>query len=110
MPVMSPRDHLSRASVRAESEPDLAGTRISRHVAVDPIANPASFKHQAYVALKDVIVSLDVYRHRSDIRLDERRLAQDFGISCTPVREAMAQWEREGFVRSAPRRGIYGAR
>jgi DNA-binding GntR family transcriptional regulator len=77
---------------------------------VDPIATPESFKRKAYAALKDVIVSLDVYRSRSDIRLDERRLAQDFGISRTPVREAMAQLEREGFVRSVPRRGIYVVR
>src|SRR4249919_350240 len=77
---------------------------------VAPIANPASFKNRAYAALKEVIVSLDVYRNRSDIRLDERRLAQDFGISRTPVREAMAQLEREGFVRSVPRRGIYVVR
>ncbi len=45
-----------------------------------------------------------------DIRLDERQLAQDFGISRTPVREAMAQLEREGFVRSVPRRGVYVVR
>src|SRR6476469_8542702 len=77
---------------------------------VAPIANPASFKNRAYAALKDVIVSLDVYRNRTDIRLDERRLAIDFGISRTPVREAMAQLEREGFVRSVPRRGIYVVR
>src|SRR5207342_2607976 len=77
---------------------------------VAPIANPASFKNRAYAALKEVIVSLDVYRNRSDIRLDERRLAIDFGISRTPVREAMAQLEREGFVRSVPRRGIYVVR
>ena len=57
-------------------------------------------------------------RHRRDgclpqlaeIRLDERRLAQDFGVSRTPVREAMAQLEREGFVRSIPRRGVYVVR
>jgi len=79
-------------------------------VAVEPIAAPASFKSRAYTALKNVIVSLDVYRQRSDVRLDERRLAQDFGISRTPVREAMAQLEREGFVRSVPRRGIYVVR
>ena len=60
--------------------------------------------------MKNVIVSMDVYRNRSDIRLDERQLAQDFGISRTPVREAMAQLEREGFVRSVPRRGIYVVR
>ena len=53
---------------------------------------------------------MDIYRSRSDIRLDERQLAQDFGISRTPVREAMAQLEREGFVRSVPRRGIYVVR
>ena len=53
---------------------------------------------------------MDVYRSRDDIRLDERQLAQDFGISRTPVREAMAQLEREGFVRSVPRRGIYVVR
>jgi DNA-binding GntR family transcriptional regulator len=79
-------------------------------VVVDPIASPLSFKHKAYAALKGVIVSLDVYRNRTDIRLDERRLAQDFGISRTPVREAMAQLEREGFVRAIPRRGIYVVR
>ena len=56
------------------------------------------------------IVSMDIYRNRSDIRLDERQLAQDFGISRTPVREAMAQLEREGFVRSVPRRGVYVVR
>lgn len=80
------------------------------HVAVEPIESPLSFKRRAYTALKGVIVSMDVYRNRSDIRLDERRLAQDFGISRTPVREAMAQLEREGFVRSVPRRGIYVVR
>jgi DNA-binding GntR family transcriptional regulator len=53
---------------------------------------------------------MDIYRSRQDIRLDERQLAQDFGISRTPVREAMAQLEREGFVRSVPRRGVYVVR
>ena len=53
---------------------------------------------------------MDVYRGRDDIRLDERQLALQFGISRTPVREAMAQLEREGFVRSVPRRGSYVVR
>jgi DNA-binding FadR family transcriptional regulator len=79
-------------------------------VGVDPIQPSASFKNKAYAALKDVIVSMDVYRSRSDIRLDERRLALEFGISRTPVREAMAQLERDGIVRSVPRRGIYVVR
>jgi DNA-binding GntR family transcriptional regulator len=78
-------------------------------IAVGPLASE-SFKHRAYAALKGVIVSLDIYRSRTDIRLDERQLALDFGISRTPVREAMAQLEREGFVRSVPRRGVYVVR
>ncbi len=78
--------------------------------ALAPIATTPSFKHKAYTALKNAIVAMDIYRSRDDIRLDERKLAQDFGISRTPVREAMAQLEREGFVRSVPRRGVYVVR
>src|SRR5437868_11309243 len=76
-------------------------------MAVARIAGRETFKDKAYTALRNVIVSSDVYRSRSDIRLDERQLAQDFGVSRTPVREAMAQLEREGFVRAIPRRGVY---
>ncbi|HZD89071.1 MAG TPA: GntR family transcriptional regulator, partial [Pseudolabrys sp.] len=75
-----------------------------------PIEASISFKQKAYTALKNAIVSMDIYRSRDEIRLDERKLAQDFGISRTPVREAMAQLESEGFVRSVPRRGIYVVR
>ena len=85
-----------------------AGAAVSPRV--EPMATPESFKSRAYSALRDAIVSMDVYRSRDDIRLDERRLALDFGISRTPVREAMAQLEREGFVRSEPRRGVYVVR
>jgi DNA-binding GntR family transcriptional regulator len=77
---------------------------------LEPIAAAASFKNQAYAALKHAILSMDVYRSRDEIRLDERKLAQEFGISRTPVREALAQLEREGFVRSVPRRGVYVVR
>jgi DNA-binding GntR family transcriptional regulator len=77
---------------------------------VAPIDSRETFKDKAYTALRNLIVSSDIYRSRTDIRLDERQLAQDFGISRTPVREAMVQLEREGFVRSVPRRGIYVVR
>src|SRR5580658_4508090 len=75
-----------------------------------PIDTSFSFKNKAYAALKSVITDMDVYGSRGEIRLDERSLAQDFGVSRTPVREAMAQLEREGFVRSVPRRGVYVVR
>jgi DNA-binding GntR family transcriptional regulator len=90
---------------RESSQPD--GPAVTPRLAIAPIDTSFSFKNKAYEALKSVIVSMDIYRSRSDIRLDERQLALDFGISRTPVREAMAQLEREGFVRSVPRRGVY---
>jgi DNA-binding GntR family transcriptional regulator len=79
-------------------------------VALAPLEHTSTFADRAYTALRNVIVSLNVYDEPGEVRLDERQLAQDLGISRTPVREAMAQLEREGFVRSIPRRGIYVVR
>jgi DNA-binding GntR family transcriptional regulator len=79
-------------------------------VAIAPLQDTSTFADRAYTALKDVILALDIYGRPDEVRLDERRLASDLGISRTPVREAMAQLEREGFVRSVPRRGIYVVR
>jgi DNA-binding GntR family transcriptional regulator len=79
-------------------------------VALAPLEDTSTFADRAYAALKNVILSLDIYEQSGEVRLDERRLASDLGISRTPVREAMAQLEREGFVRSVPRRGIYVVR
>jgi DNA-binding GntR family transcriptional regulator len=84
-------------------------TEASR-VMLAPLEDTSTFADRAYVALRDVIVSLNIYEQPADVRLDERQLAQDLGISRTPVREAMAQLEREGFVRSVPRRGVYVVR
>jgi DNA-binding GntR family transcriptional regulator len=99
---------VSPLELNPEDEADSRGMPPTR-LALEPLASD-SFKNKAYAALKNVIASMDVYRNRSDIRLDERQLAQDFGVSRTPVREAMAQLEREGFIRSVPRRGVYVVR
>ena len=107
---MSTRDSTPRRdSVRGRGA-TAARSPIGIQPALAPIDSTPSFKHKAYAALKNAIVAMDIYRNRDDIRLDERKLAQDFGISRTPVREAMAQLESEGFVRSVPRRGIYVVR
>ncbi|MEJ2377943.1 MAG: GntR family transcriptional regulator [Pseudolabrys sp.] len=107
---MSNRDRPARrAGARArQTAPALASA--AAQPALEPFDATPSFKHKAYAALKNAIVAMDIYRSRDDIRLDERKLAQDFGISRTPVREAMAQLESEGFVRLVPRRGIYVVR
>jgi len=79
-------------------------------IVVAPLEETQTLADRAYAALKDVIVSLNIYERTAEVRLDERQLAQDLGISRTPVREAMAHLEREGFVRSVPRRGVYVVR
>jgi DNA-binding GntR family transcriptional regulator len=101
---MSNQDSPSRAASRRRA------AEAPAQPALGPIEVAPSFKHKAYTALKNAIVAMDIYRSRDEIRLDERKLAQDFGISRTPVREAMAQLESEGFVRSVPRRGIFVVR
>jgi DNA-binding GntR family transcriptional regulator len=105
---MNGRDRTSpTANLRARhASPSVSGVAAAQPV-LAPIDTSSSFKQKAYTALKNAIVAMDIYRSRDDIRLDERKLAQEFGISRTPVREAMAQLESEGFVRSVPRRGIY---
>jgi DNA-binding GntR family transcriptional regulator len=108
---MSKPDHSSRrVTTRARNRPSPVGAAVTPQPALAPIDITPSFKNKAYTALKTAIVAMDIYRNRDDIRLDERKLASDFGVSRTPVREAMAQLESEGFVRSVPRRGIYVVR
>src|SRR6516164_6667191 len=99
--------------MNSTTPPRTIGTRTigtGSRVAVSPLEDTSTFADRAYAALKDVILSLDIYNSPGEVRLDERQLASDLGISRTPVREAMAQLEREGFVRSVPRRGIYVVR
>ena len=108
---MNTRDSTPRRdSIRARGATIARSPVAATQPSLAPIDPAPSFKHKAYAALKNAIVAMDIYRNRDDIRLDERKLAQDFGISRTPVREAMAQLESEGFVRSVPRRGIYVVR
>jgi DNA-binding GntR family transcriptional regulator len=70
----------------------------------------STFRELAYAALKRAITAMDIYDHRQEIRLDERRLSEGLGVSRTPIREAMTLLEQEGFVRTLPRRGIYVVR
>jgi DNA-binding GntR family transcriptional regulator len=77
---------------------------------VKPIDSPSSFRTQAYQALKQAITSVDIYRASEEIRLDERQLSLDLGVSRTPIREAMTLLEQEGFIKTLPRRGIFVVR
>jgi len=74
---------------------------------VTPIDANQSFKTMAFAALKSAIMAMDIYGSKDELRLDERQLAQDLGISRTPIREALNLLEQEGFVRTVPRRGVF---
>ena len=65
-----------------------------------------SFKSKVYVALKDAIIKMDVYSGTDPVMLDERELSDRLGVSRTPIREAVAMLEQDGFLRTVPRRGI----
>src|ERR1041384_2508107 len=82
------------------------GAEMTARIAVAPLDDVSTFKNRAYAALRDVIVSLDAY----DSRGEGRRHGQKRAGEGPPVREAMAQREREGSVRSVPRRGVYVVR
>jgi DNA-binding GntR family transcriptional regulator len=69
-----------------------------------------SYKDKAYAALKRAISQMDLYNSPDPIRLDERELSERLGVSRTPIREAIAMLEREGFVKTMPRRGIHVVR
>ena len=75
-----------------------------------PLEVNFSLKEKVYTALKDGIMSMDIYASQEEIRLDERQLSVDLGVSRTPVREAISRLEQEGFVRIVQRRGVFVVR
>src|SRR5215213_6824466 len=77
---------------------------------IAPLETTVSLRTLAYEAIKKAIMEMDIYGHPYEIRLDERQLSQDLGVSRTPIREALTLLEQEGFVRSMPRRGIFVVR
>ena len=52
-------------------------------------------------------MDMNIYDEATDLRLDERKLAEQLGISRTPVREALTRLEMDGFVEIQPRKGVF---
>ena len=81
--------------------------RVAAKLDIPRLDNPASYRDLAYAALKRAITALDIYGAAEEVRLDERALSADLGVSRTPIREAMTLLEQEGFLRTLPRRGVF---
>ncbi len=90
-----------RTSQRSSSESAVNGS-----LTLERFAPEQTYKTKVYAALKQAIVAMDIYSSPDPSWLDERQLSEKLGVSRTPVREAVAMLEQEGFVKSMPRRGI----
>lgn len=77
---------------------------------LQPVTTELVLKDKVYVALRDAIRQMDIYSDPEPPKLDERRLADNLGVSRTPVREALSRLEQEGLVQLIPRRGAFVVR
>src|SRR4051794_28645655 len=68
--------------------------------------HPSSARAQAYDRLREAIVTL---RLKPGERIADGRLAQELGVSRTPVREAILQLADEGLVDVVPQHGTFVA-
>jgi DNA-binding GntR family transcriptional regulator len=68
--------------------------------------HPSSARAQAYDRLRAAIVSL---RLKPGARIADAQLAQELGVSRTPVREAILQLADEGLVDVVPQHGTFVA-
>lgn len=66
-----------------------------------------TLKDHVYERLREAIINMNIYDDDAILRLDERSLAEQLNISRTPLREALARLEQEGFVEIRPRKGVF---
>jgi len=69
---------------------------------IDP-ALQVTVRDHVYRAIRSAILS---GAFATGERLKERQLAEQFGVSTTPIKEALRQIETEGLVETLPRRGV----
>ena len=80
---------------------------MDRRLSLKPVEANFSLKDHIYEVLKDGITGMNIYADDAELRLDERKMSEQLGISRTPIREALARLEQEGFVEILPRRGVF---
>lgn len=59
--------------------------------------------NQVYAAMKSDIVSLKL---KPGALIQEETLADNYGVSRTPVREALRRLEQDGYIKTLPKKGV----
>jgi DNA-binding GntR family transcriptional regulator len=77
---------------------------MSNSYQLDKVGDAISLKGKVYAAIKDAILSV---RLKPGTPLVEAQLAEELGVSTTPVRAALEELEREGFVTRILFKGTY---
>ena len=67
------------------------------------IDNP-NLRSQTYKILKNMVITREILPGK---KISEETLAQEIGVSRTPIREALFRLEHEGIVKIIPRRGAF---
>ena len=80
------------------------GESVSDGFRLGRVDSTPSLKHKAYASIKDAILTLKL---EPGAALVEGELAEQLGISKTPVRDALQELEREGFVTRVLFKGTY---
>ena len=73
----------------------------------EPVPERFMLRDHIYDVIRDKILQMNIYDENTELRLDERRMALQLGISRTPIREALARLDQDGFVEILPRKGVY---
>jgi DNA-binding GntR family transcriptional regulator len=85
--------------------------RIKRTMSIGDKLRPVmvnfTLKDHTYDVLRAAILDMNIYEESADLRLDERLMAEQLGISRTPVREALARLAQDGLVAIVPRKGVF---
>lgn len=81
--------------------PDLSSTQ-GRIEKLDPQLQ-ITVRDHVHRILRGAIIA---GRFAPDEKVNERQLAEQFGVSTTPIKEALRQLEAEGLVQALPRRGV----
>lgn len=74
---------------------------------LSPVAVNFTLKDHTYDVLRKAILEMNIYQPDTDLRLDERTLAENLAISRTPIREALARLAQDGLVEIIPRKGVF---